>query len=108
MTMAETKKFKISILGETIRLNSDESVEHMDSVSEYLDELIRRVNKSGIAPEMSTAERFLFASVLLTDNLLKARADKAVLERRVKEMEIDRQTIKKELDDVLAVQRNAK
>lgn len=97
--MDETKKFQISILGETIRLNSDESLEHMNNVSSHIEERVRTVNRMGVSPDMSAASRLLFAMVLLTDEFLKVKATSERQEALLKEAEINRETAKKELED---------
>ena len=97
--MDDTKKFQISILGETIRLNSDESLDHMTNVSNHIEELVRTVNKSGVSPDMSPASRLLFAMVLLTDDYLKIKAKSEHQAALLKEAEISRETAQKELED---------
>jgi len=96
--MDESKKFQISILGETIRLNSDESLEHMTNVSNYIQNLVHNVNK-GVSPDMSAAARLLFAMVLLTDEFLKLKNTSEYQAALLKEAEINRETAQKELED---------
>jgi len=97
--MTETKKFQITVLGETIRLNSDESVEHLNNVSAHIEELVRKVGKMGVSTNMSPAARLLFAMVLLTDEFLKTDAQCKRYAAIIDEAEKVHKNTKKEMED---------
>jgi hypothetical protein len=104
--MAEAKKFQITVLSETIRLISDQSVEHMNDLSEEVLSTVDNVTKSGLSPEMTSAAKLLYALVIKTDELMKMREkyhDETVKNfdqsKRINELEIEVSTKDKQMSD---------
>ena len=100
--MAQTRKFEISVLGETIRINSDENVDYMNEVIEHVNNTVDKVDASDRSG-MSTASKMLFSIVLLTDELLKTRAEAENMVERLKLSDLELSKAQKELSDFINV-----
>ena len=100
--MTETKKFEVSVLGETIRINSDEDVDYMTEVIEHVHVLVDKVNASEKS-NMTTASKLLFALVLLTDELFKTRTEAEKTLKQLNQSDAELAKVQKELSDFINV-----
>ena len=98
--MDEARKFEITVLGETIRLNSDENIDYMNAVIQHVSDLVEKVDsmdRSG----MSKGGKLLFALVLMTDEMLKTKDEATKLSEKLNFSESAFAKVQKELSDFI-------
>ncbi len=72
---------KVSILGEEMTIRSDETPEHTKAVADHVDRAIRQVLNT--SPSIEVQKAAVLAALQITDQLVKAQAQRDALEREV-------------------------
>lgn len=76
-----SRPVRISLLGQTFTLRTDESDEHIQSVAELVDSRLRELKDRGAPADRTLG---LFAALTLADELLKARERSDAIDERLR------------------------
>jgi cell division protein ZapA (FtsZ GTPase activity inhibitor) len=81
------KRFDVNIAGYTLTVKTDRSAEHMERLSELLNERVREVQKSGATANYLNV--VMLAAMKLADEVLELRGERDSVKKRLEQKSRD-------------------
>ena len=78
-----SQRYEVNIAGYTLTVKTDRSPEHMESLSDLLNERVREVQKSGMTANYLNV--VMLAAMKLADEVLELRGERENVEKRLEQ-----------------------